>query len=165
MAGTGLAHPLGHLLLGQAVLLHEHLVAPGLLGGVQVLPLEVLDQAQLHHLPVVRLDDDGGHLRQAGGLGRPPPALAGDDLIVPRGQPPDRQGLDDPVGADGLGELGQGLLVEPLPGLIEPRLHLGDGQGDRALALGGEGGVAQQGVQPPAQSQFCLSFRHTRSFL
>ena len=66
--GAGLAHALGHLLLGEAVLLHEGLVAPGLFGRVQVLSLEVLDQAQLHHFAVIRLDDDCRHLRQPASL-------------------------------------------------------------------------------------------------
>ena len=56
--GAGLAHPLGDLLLGEAVLLHQGAVAGGLLNGVQILPLEVFNQAQLHHRAVVRLDDD-----------------------------------------------------------------------------------------------------------
>ena len=40
---AGFAHPICHLFLGEAVLLHQGLEAPGLLGGVQILPLEVLD--------------------------------------------------------------------------------------------------------------------------
>ena len=104
---AGLAHALGHLLLGQAIVLHQHLIALGLLHRVQVLPLKVFDQAKLHDLPVIRLDDDGGDLVQSGGLGRPPPPLSGDDLIIARGQPPHRQGLDDPVDPDRLGQIGQ----------------------------------------------------------
>ena len=57
--GPGLAHPQGDILLGHAVLLQKALVALGLLNGVQVLPLEVFDQADLHDLPVVGLDDYG----------------------------------------------------------------------------------------------------------
>ena len=104
---AGLAHALGHLLLSQTVFLHQHLIALGLLHRVQVLPLEVLDQAKLHDLSVIRLDDNGGDLVQSGGLGRPPPPLSGDDLIIARGQPPHRQGLDDPVDPDRLGQIGQ----------------------------------------------------------
>ena len=75
--GAGFSHALGHLLLGQAVLRHQGLIPPGLLGGIQVLPLEIFDQTQLHDLPVVRFNDNGGDLVQSGLLGRPPPALAG----------------------------------------------------------------------------------------
>ena len=81
--GPGLAHPLGRLLLGHVVLLHQRLVALSLLHGVQILPLEVLDHGQLHGLAVVGLDDDGRHLRQTRHPGGPPAPFAGDDLIVP----------------------------------------------------------------------------------
>ena len=136
-SGAALAHLLGHLLLGETVLLHQGAVAPGLLGGVQVLPLEVFDQAQLHHLPVVRLDDNGGDLLEPGGLGRPPPALAGDNLVVAAGQAADGEGLNDAVDPDGFRQVVQRPPFKPLPGLIQPRLHLGDGQCHRALSLGG----------------------------
>ena len=63
--GAGLAHPLGHLLLGETVFAHEHLVAVGLFNRVQILPLEVLNEAELHHLAVVGLDDDGRDFAQA----------------------------------------------------------------------------------------------------
>lgn len=85
--GAGLAHPLGRLLLGETVFAHEHLVAVGLFNRVQILPLEVFDQAQLHHLAVVGLNDDGGDFAQARQLGGPPAALPGDDLVVARREP------------------------------------------------------------------------------
>ena len=157
---AGLAHLPGHLLLSEAVFLHQSAVAPGLLGGIQVLPLEILDESQLHHLAVVRLDDDGGHLPEPGGLGRPPPPLPGDNLVVAGGQPAHRQGLNDSVDPDGLGQVGQSLLVKALPGLVQSGLHLGNGQRDGTLVLLRQVWVAQQGVQPPAQTQFCLSFCH-----
>ena len=69
--GPGLAHPLGRLLLGHVVLLHQRLVALGFLHGVQILPLEVLDHGQLHGLAVVGLDDDGRHLPGRRGLHGP----------------------------------------------------------------------------------------------
>ncbi len=57
--GTGLAHPLGHLLLGQA---HgqKGLVPPGLLHRGKVLPLEVLHQGQLQGLLVGEVTDHAG---------------------------------------------------------------------------------------------------------
>ena len=158
--GAGFAHALGHLLLGQAVLLHQHPVAPGLLGGVQVLPLEVLNQGQLHHLAVVGLDDDGGHLVQAGQLGGAPAPLPGNNLIVAAGQAAHRQRLENAVEADGLGQVLQGSGVKALPGLVQAGLHLGDGQGHPAALLGLDARVAQQGVQAPSQAQFGFSFWH-----
>jgi len=152
--GAGLAHPLGHLLLGHAVLVHEDLVAVGLFDGVQILPLEVLDEAQLHDLLVVGLDDHSRDLGKARQLGGPPAPLAGDDLVIAGGQPPDGEGLNDPVGADGVGQVGQSFLVETLPGLVQPRLDLRDGEGEGTLTLVLKGGVAQQGAQALAQAVF-----------
>ena len=45
------------------------------------------------------------------------------------------------------------LRVKALSRLIQAGLHLGDGQRDGALPLGGQVRVAEQGVQPPAQAQ------------
>ena len=118
--GAGLAHLLGHFLLGEAVVLHQDLVAPRLFNGVQVLPLEVLDEAQLHDLPVVGLDDDGGHLGQARQFGGPPAALSGDDLVVAGGQAADGEGLDEPVGADGLGQVAEGFSSNRFRGCLMP---------------------------------------------
>ena len=80
--GAGLAHLLGHLLLGHAVLFHQHLITPGFFRRVQVFPLEVFNESQLHDLSVVCFDNDGGHFSKAGLLGGAPTPLAGDDLIV-----------------------------------------------------------------------------------
>ena len=66
---------------------------------------------------------------------------------------------------DGIGQVGQGVLVKTLPRLIQPGLYLGDGQGDGALVLIWQVRVAQQGVQPPAQPQFCISFCHFTIYL
>lgn len=115
-AGAGLAHPLGHLLLGETVFAHEHLVAVGLFNRVQILPLEVLNEAELHHLAVVGLDDDGGDFAQARQLGGPPAALPGDDLVVARREPADGEGLNDPVDADRVGQILKAFLVKPLSG-------------------------------------------------
>ena len=49
---------------------------------------------------------------------------------------------------DGLGQLGQGFLVKVFSGLVQARLHLGDGEGHRAALLGVQGAVTQQRIQP-----------------
>ena len=160
--GAGLAHPLGALVLGHAVLLRQHPVALGLFDGVQILPLEVLDHGQLHGLAVVGLDDHGGHLCQPGHPRRPPPPLAGDDLIIPALQLPHRQRLDDAVYPDGVRQIAERLRVEALAGLGGAALHLTDGQqqGGGAFVLGGDDIVAQQRAQSLAQT-FCIC--HTAS--
>ena len=77
-----------------------------------------------------------GTSHQARQLGGPPAALSGDDLVIAGGEPADGEGLDDPVDADGVGQILRALLVKPLPGLLEARFHLGDGQRDGAALLG-----------------------------
>ena len=151
---AGLAHPPGRLLLGHAVVGNQGPEALGLLHGVQVLPLEVLDHSQLHGLLVVRLDHHSGDLRQLRHPGGPPPPLSGDDLIVAGGELPHRQGLDDPVLPDGVRQLLQLLLIEALPGLGPAALDLGQGNGGGG---GGEVGgevVSQQSAQPLAHAFF-----------
>jgi len=126
---AGFAHTPCGLLLGHVIGLNQGLVTGGLLHGVQVLPLEVFDQAKFHHLAVVRLDDDGGDLLQVRQTGGPPPPLSGDDLVVTGGQLPDGQGLYHSVLADGLRQLLQLFLVKVFPGLIAAAFDLGHGQG------------------------------------
>ena len=120
---AGFADALGGLLLGHVVLLGQGLIPHGLLHGIQVLPLEVLDHGQLGGLPVVGLDDRHRHLLQACQPGSTPAAFAGNDLIVPGGQLPHGQRLDDAVFPDGIRQLGQRLLVKVLPGLGGIALH------------------------------------------
>ena len=133
--GAGLAHPLGCLLLRHAVLLHQNLVALGLLDGIQILPLEVLNHGQLHGLAVIGFDDHGGHLRQSGHTGGTPAPLTGDDLIVPGLQLPHRQRLDDAVLTNGISQIGQRVGVEQLAGLRGTGFHLADGQHQTALFI------------------------------
>ena len=146
----GFAHLLGHLLLGQAVFLHQGLIALGFLHRVQVLPLKVFNEADFHNFFIVRLDDDHGNLTEACVFRGPPAAFSGDDLVVAGGQTADGKGLDDSMDTDGVSQLCQGFRVEALPGLIQTRLHLGDGQGYRPVPLVLNLRGAQQGVEAPA---------------
>ena len=50
--------------------------------------------------------------------------LAGDNLIIPGGQPPDCQGLNDPMDTDGIRQIRETVLVKAFPGLLDPGLHL-----------------------------------------
>ena len=68
--------------MGVAEVLDQLLVGGRLLERVEVLAVEVLDQGLLEAVGLVgRLDQDGDGL-QPGPPGRPPPALAGDELVV-----------------------------------------------------------------------------------
>ena len=160
------AHPLGGFFLRQIVVLHQHLIALGFFDGVQILALEVFDHGQLHGLAVVGLNDQHRHLGQARHPGGPPAALAGDDLIVARGQLADGQRLDNAVLTDGFGQILQRLIVEVLAGLLAVGFHLGDGQHRHAAALaalGGEGrSIAQQGAKTLAKPLLRVSC-HRRS--
>ena len=78
--GAVLAGALRHLLLGEAEFAGEALVGAGLLDGVEILALEVLDDGDLHGLLVGDLADDGGDGGFAGALGGEPAALSGDEL-------------------------------------------------------------------------------------
>ena len=153
---AGLAHTLGRLLLGHVIRLDEGSEAGGLLHGVQIFPLEVFNQGQLHDLAVVRLDDQHRHLVQTGLPGGAPAALTGDDLVVAGGQAADGDGLENAVGGDALRQIAQSVRVKLLSGLGGVGLHLGDGQGGDAAALAllqqGGGAAAHQGVQTPAQA-------------
>jgi len=68
--GAAPAEVLGELGLGCAELVDQPPVPGGLLDGVQVLALEVLDQRDLEEIPLVHFADDHGHRREAGLLGR-----------------------------------------------------------------------------------------------
>ena len=78
-------HPRGQLFLRALVLVDVALERLGLFDRVEVLALNVLDDGQLGHLPVVDVADLHGHLPPVGGLGGAQPALAGDQLVAVAG--------------------------------------------------------------------------------
>src|SRR3712207_5354066 len=78
--GPALAQPVGELLLGQPETLHEGLVGGRGLQGVQVLPLQVLHESQLHGHAVPRLPDENWHPVEPGLFRGPQPALPGYEL-------------------------------------------------------------------------------------
>ena len=102
--------------MGETQLLDQRLDPVGFFDRVEVLPLQVLDQAEHQALLSPVLADDGGDPLQARHPGRAPAPLAGDQLI-PLRKTPDEDGLDDPVLADRVGQ-----LTEPLGGELLPHL-------------------------------------------
>src|SRR5690606_35487564 len=84
------------------------------LDGVQILPLEVLDERSLEGRLVTELANEDGDLEEAGLLRGPPTALARDDLVCRLLLEKKQDGLEDAVRANALGELSEGLLVEAL---------------------------------------------------
>ena len=72
----------GGLLLRQVELPDQLRVASGLLNGVEVLPLEVLDERQFQYRPIIRRADNDRHFRQPDHLGGAPAAFAGDQFVM-----------------------------------------------------------------------------------
>ena len=101
---AGFSHLLGGVLLGQAVFLNQCLIAQCFFHRVQILPLKVFDQRQLHGFPVIRLNDHCRDITQVCQPGCPPAPFTGDDLIVTVGQLPDGQRLNHSVYRDGIGQ-------------------------------------------------------------
>ena len=99
-----------------AELVDQAMVAGRFLDRVEIRALHVLDDGEFERRSVVRLDNGDRHVVQAGPLGRPPAALAGDDLVGVRalseGAHHDR--LDDAALADRAGEEVEIGLVEGL---------------------------------------------------
>ena len=116
--GAGFSNPFRGFLLRHAIPIDQCVIALCLFNRVQILPLQIFNQGQLHGLPVVRLHNDDGDLIQFRQTGGPPAALTGDDLIVPIGHFPDGQGLDDTVLPDGFRQRFQLFIVKIPPGLV-----------------------------------------------
>ena len=79
---AALAQHDGELLLGRAVAVEQLLEGRGLLDGVEVLALDVLEQGDLEGLGLLVGADDGRDLRDAGHARRAQAALAGDQAVL-----------------------------------------------------------------------------------
>src|SRR6187431_2780730 len=73
-------HGVSDMLLSQAELVDEPLVALRLLERVEVGTLQILDECEGEHRPVVEVADDGGDLRPAEPADRAQATLASDEL-------------------------------------------------------------------------------------
>jgi hypothetical protein len=123
-----------------------------LLDGVQVAPLDVLDQGGLEHLLVVEVDDVDGDGFEAGALGGAEAAFPGDQLI-PVAVGADDERLQHAVLANAGAEAREFVLVERLAGLMRV---LADAVDRDPRRVGRRGAVvaADQGVQPAAEAGF-----------
>src|SRR4029453_8234466 len=106
-------HALCDVLLSEPVYLEQLPVGLCLLEGRQLLALQVLDQRELEALGRVGVADDDRDLTETGQGGGPQTSLARDELVVSSGATADHHGLQDPVSADGGGERGAPLEIEP----------------------------------------------------
>ena len=134
--GAGFADTGGGVLLGQAIVVDELLIAAGLFHRVQVFPLQILHQRKLRDAAVVRLQDPDRDFQQAGHPGGAPAALAGNDLIIPVFEPAHDHRLDQAVPRNGGGEVLQALFIKALARLILTRLHLGEGKRADLIGFG-----------------------------
>ena len=126
---AALADDAGEIRLGVAKLGDQLLIAQRLLKGVEIRPLDVFDDGELERLAVTRLDEQDGHLVQAGTLPGPPATLSGDDLVNIRHarQGPHQDRLDDALLADGPRQVLELLLVKALAGIAGVRAQELDG--------------------------------------
>ena len=151
---AALADDLCHLLLGVAEPFDQFAVAGRLLDRVEVRALHVLDEGELGSLLVAEIAHDDRHRVQAGLLGRPPAALAGDDLEAAAlgvGAGDDR--LQQTLLADRLGELGQLDVVEDsCAGCGRSGAQLVDGQ-QPLLAVRREAAARPAGVSPMSEAR------------
>ena len=120
-----LSHPPGGLLLGQAVVLQQAVIALRLLHRVEILALEIFNERQLHGLPVIGLYYQSRNLRQSCHSGRPPAPLSGDDLVIAgMGHLPHRQGLQNAMFPNGVRQSLKLFFIEIPTGLVRIGLYL-----------------------------------------
>ena len=110
-------HAGGQLFLRALVLIDVPLERLGLFDRVEVLALDVFDDGQLGHLAVVDFADLHRHLPPVGGLGGAEPALAGDQFVAFADAAHDQR-LQDAVGANAVGQIGDLGFVERLAWLV-----------------------------------------------
>src|SRR5688572_20549038 len=101
---AALADEPGQRFLGVAVIGDQPPIALGLLDGVEVPALDILEECDLECFGIVEIADDDRDLMEPRPLRRPPAALAGDDLVAVAVRPDDDR-LDEAALLDRGGEL------------------------------------------------------------
>jgi hypothetical protein len=108
--GARTADRVGRLLVRDAEFADEAFEGARLFERVEVFALDVLDERHRNGRFIRHAPDDGRYRGQAGNLGGPPAAFAGDDLVALRltGRGalhgPDHDGLHDALRLDGRGQ-------------------------------------------------------------
>ena len=140
-AGAGLAEAIGDRFLREVEVAHQRGHADGLVDRVEVGPLQVLEERQHGAGGVTGFDDAHRDELLAELLEGAQATLAGDELVATLDLTHD-DGLEQPLGADGLSEFLDGGLVELFTRLV----RVGDDGGDRqfghreGVRRGGRGG-------------------------
>ncbi len=79
---TGSADLLGELLVGGTEIIEQLLIGRGLLQGIELLPVQVLQECIPQHVIVVRLPDDCRDVFKPGSLGCAQTTLSHDELVM-----------------------------------------------------------------------------------
>ena len=121
--GAGFTHRVSHLLVGKTEFFLQAAQGDGLFHGIEVFPLDVLDQRHgdggfVGHLADYRRDGV-----QLGHLGGTPAAFTGNDLVALFAERAHHDGLHDPLGTDGLGQLFQGIRGHVTARLVTTAFH------------------------------------------
>ncbi len=138
-------------LLGQAEGFDELTVGLGGLDGVEIFPLNILDEGHLEGFGLSNVAHDYGDLREPGFPGGTPSALACDQFECVPTRGVDDDGLDDPPASDRVGEFPDAVAVEILPGLAAAGNDLVDVKLPDRLSVRGLR-FGYEGLQPPPQS-------------
>ena len=156
------AEPGRDLLLGQVELVGEEADARRLFNRVQVLPLQVLDQAEDQPSCLVRLiAHQRRHPLQPRQARRAPATLSRQQLVTV-GQPAHEHRLQQPVQPDRVGQLPERLRMEGPPQLLVRRLDLVDRDELRDARLASVGGQRDQRLEAPSEAA-TLGFHHLAS--
>ncbi len=101
----------GDFVVAELELAGETVECVGYFDGIEVLALDVLDEGDLEEAVVGDVLDGNGNIGDAGEACGTPAAFAGDELVaaVPWA---DDEGLNDAVGADGVGKFLEALRLE-----------------------------------------------------
>lgn len=121
--GPALANSLGDIFLSQAEFFGEAAVGGGFLDGIQVRPLEVLDEGQLQDFLIGGFANNNRGLGQADFKGGAHTALTSDEFVFPTRQS-DNQGLDNTTFSNGINQVTELIIPELCAGLERARNDL-----------------------------------------
>jgi hypothetical protein len=126
--GTIFAGAAADFLVAEVVLASEAVVGDGDFDGVKVLALDVFDEGDFEEFFVGEILDNDGNRVESSHAGGTPAALAGDELVAVISAAND-EGLDEAVGADGVGEFAEALFDEDRTGLDGVGIDVVNGEG------------------------------------
>src|SRR6185295_14837858 len=107
--------------MGHLEFVYQALDAGCLFQWIQVFALDILDERHSQGRFVRNLANDYWHLRKSGELRSPPAAFAGDDFIFAVVTRAYQDWLNQALGLDRSGQVGNGLRIHPRTGLKSSR--------------------------------------------